>query len=132
MNGGRERRLDPRVSAQVALEVLPSAVTGEEPIRLTTRNLSTSGALCVSPISLPLKNILPCRILLPGTGPDGIPADVIVLRVESSIAAIASTYQVALYFVEMRSGDRERLRRFVWESIASARKPEPSVASGEG
>jgi len=132
MNGGRERRLDPRVSIQVALEVLPSPVTGDSPIRLTTRNLSTSGALCVSPVSLPLKNILPCRILLPGSGPDGIPADVIVLRVESSIAAATSSYVVALYFVEMRSGDRERIRRYVFESIASARKPEPTVAGGEG
>jgi c-di-GMP-binding flagellar brake protein YcgR len=132
MNGGRERRLDPRGNIQVALEVLPSPVTGEEPIRLTTRNLSTSGALCVSPVSLPLKNILPCRLLLPGSGPDGVPADVIVLRVESSIAAAASSHQVALYFVEMRSSDREKIRRFVFEAIASARKPEPSVTQGKG
>jgi c-di-GMP-binding flagellar brake protein YcgR len=107
-------------------------VTGEEPIRLTTRNLSTSGALCLSPVSLPLKNILPCRLLLPGEGPEGIPADVIVLRVESSIAAATSSYQVALYFVEMRSSDREKIRRFVFEAIATARRPEPTLAGSKG
>ena len=121
MYGGLERRLDPRVDAQIVLEVLPSPSTGERPVRLMTRNVSSSGASCLAPVPLPLNSLLSCRLLLPDAPEEGIATDVIVLRVEDRRPGSAS-FTVALYFVEMRPEDREQIRRFVFDRLGLERR----------
>jgi len=129
MYGGPDRRLDPRADVELVLEVLPASPS-ERSIRLLTRNVSSSGALCAAPVPLPPNSLLRCRLFLEGEDEEGIATDVIVLRVDQRPRA--GGYMAALYFVEMRPEDRDRIRRFVFERLGEARRrPEPVAAAGK-
>jgi c-di-GMP-binding flagellar brake protein YcgR len=124
-----ERRLDPRIDVDLPLEVRTSGSARRDSVRISTRNLSASGALCYAPLPLSANSVLRCRFHLPSANGNRhrISTDAIVLRIDP--AAHPEGHLVALYFVNMEARDREALRRFIFERLHDAAESgKPAVA----
>lgn len=115
---------EPRVDARVRIEVPVQVVeTGSHAtqIEMRTLDLSCAGALCRAPAHIPLKSQIRIRIGITDDPQEpAILTDAVVLRLEKDqqTGAVAGSFLVALYFLNLRLVDRQRLQRFVFSQLA--------------
>ena len=74
---------------------------------LETMDLGLGGASCRSEVPLPMGETVPCRIWLPGKGPEtSVKVEALILRSELR----KDGYRIALRFTRMEKGGRLALR----------------------
>jgi hypothetical protein len=129
-----EPRVDLRARVRVRIDAVDPA-SGEIRATFHTVDLSSGGALCTSDREVSIRTQLRLRIHLPeDPSANPIQTDAIVLRVErvEDAAAAGGAFRVALYFLNLRAGDRQRLQRFVFGALSpggagiSAAAPAPT------
>lgn len=107
--------------------------SGEVRETFHTLDLSSGGALCASDREVPIRTQLRLRIALPDeAASDPVLTDAIVLRAEragDSPAHSFPAYRVALYFLNLRAADRQRLQRFVFSALSSNGLAAPAAAT---
>lgn len=111
-----ERRKYPRITQAVPcqLRVGPSLLQAE------TKNLSCGGFLCRLSTPLALMTKLAVALELPGKTPRPIRCIGVVVRREShEDREEPSRYWTAIYFSQLKSGDRQRIAEFVLQSMLS-------------
>lgn len=115
-----EPRVDPRARVRVPIQVL-DAETHAARMPIETIDLSAGGAFCRAPENVQLKSQIRIRIELPDGEAAPLLTDAIVLRVDSDAGARAGVrgFLVALYFLNLRFADRQRLQRFIFARLAS-------------
>ena len=118
-----DTRLDPRADVRIPVQVLgPDGRSSQ--VSMETINLSSGGAYCRVPEHVPLRSQIRIQLDLPTAARvESIVADAIVLRVDPQEAS-RGEFLVALYFINLGSDDRSKLRRFVFDAIASHSTPE--------
>jgi hypothetical protein len=111
-------RLDPRAAARVRVTVF-GAGPGPSDLVMTTRNLSSSGALCESPVVIGLALQVTARLdLTDDSGaPHPVVVEALVVRVDGG-----GPFLVALHFVSPPARVLEILKRFVASAL---RDPAP-------
>jgi hypothetical protein len=107
-----EQRSTPRHERRLSLQI------ASEPhgrFEIETVNLSLSGACCRSRYFVPLMTRLRVTMLLPGErAPEPLRADAVVVRVQPATAPGSDgSYDLALYFTQMRPADQDRLGAFL-------------------
>lgn len=114
-----EPRVDPRARVRVPIQVL-DADTHAPRTLIETVDLSAGGAFCRAAEEVPLKSQI--RIELPDSkGSPPILTEAIVLRVDRDTSARAGVggFLIALYFLNLRFADRQRLQRFIFAQLSS-------------
>ncbi len=114
-----EPRVDPRARVSVPIHVL-DAETHATRMPIETVDLSAGGAFCRAPENVSLKSQIRVRIELPDGDGSPILTDAIVLRVDRDAGARAGVggFLVALYFLNLRFADRQRLQRFIFSCLS--------------
>jgi c-di-GMP-binding flagellar brake protein YcgR len=125
-----EPRVDLRARVRVRIDAVDPA-SGDIRATFHTLDLSSGGALCVSDREESIRTQLRLRIHLPDDpNANAIGIDAIVLRAERSgdAAAAGGPCRVALYFLNLRPEDRQRLQRFVFAALAREGAVAPAAA----
>jgi hypothetical protein len=111
-----DHRLDPRATVRLRV-VAFGAGPGQADLEMVTRNLSAGGALCESPVPVPLAAPLTTRIDLTDEAGAAHPVvvEALVLRVEGGGPCL-----VALHFVDPPARVLEHLKGFVARTVRAA------------
>jgi hypothetical protein len=113
----KERRKFPRVTELIPCRV----VIGSKVCSTQTHNLSCGGALCQLAEAIPPLTKLDVTIQLPTTGlefsTELIHCVGVVVRQEPPLANGPPLYPTAIYFLELRPKDRQRIAGFVLQSM---------------
>lgn len=118
-----ERRAHARLERTLDLEGLLPGEGQVVPMRV--RNLSVGGLYCTSTVDFPEMTRLEVRLMLPpkgGSGSGPAPLDVEAVVVRRRVVSVdggAPRFELALLFVRMDDGRRERIARLVHGSSSS-------------
>lgn len=117
MSSGAERRQAPRASERVPLSITDGGVD----VRVDTKDLSASGACCVTSQFIPLMTKVTLRLDVPhGAQRVSITCAGVIVRIEPIGTPEAPRYNTAIFFTDISDQDRGAISRFVRERLSAS------------